>query len=112
MEEIFELIRSSRLLIRCYYVSETEHVIRWLVERGMVYSGWDIQRGNYPMRIGANPHTYRVDGWGTDASVLSYFRDDHCPEPDIIEYKEWVTIIESMPEEYAENIDDIPDELI
>ena len=112
MDEIFELMRSSRLLVRCYHVSETEHIIQWLVERGMVYGGWDIQRCNYPTRVGINPHSHRVDGWSADASVLSYFQNDHYPEPDIIEYQEWLTTIESLSRESAENLDSIPDELM
>lgn len=114
MDEIFELMRSSRLLVRCYHVPEAEHIISWLVERGMEYGGWNVAGAKYPMRIGINPHSNRVDGWSADASVFSYFRHSQFPEPDIVEYAEWDQTIQILSEqlEKISELEDIPDELM
>lgn len=112
MDNYMDKFRYSLALVLCNTVDEANQVIQWLVSLGMPYSGWHIRENQFPMKIGINPTSKHVDGWGCDASVPAFFKRYYYVVPEIISFEFWLFLTSVEDDFFCDSWIDIPDDLI
>lgn len=113
MDNYMEKLKTSSMLVLCDTPDEVQFVVQWFVAQGVIYGGWSFYGSKFPMKVGINPISKRVDGWSRDASVEVYFRNEHLPTPEIIPFAFWAFWVMEEDEAAATHMTgDIPDDLI
>lgn len=112
MGNLIDEIKGSKVLVLCDNPKEANSVIQWFVLLGIPYSGWRVRTKEFPMKIGVNPTTNRVDGWGQDVSVPNFFERNHFPIPQIIPFMHWELLMQVTDANESDCLFPAPSELI